>query len=607
MSSKTLNASSWSDPMDSNQRKQIKAMVLEARQLLEEDAAEQLEGTYGIYPDGSIDPADKLHLDQAGLQRRQELLQAIENEEAKGRDRDGAIWRFTRETAFTHLNRLVALRLFEAPERGLIRESIAEGDASQGFREFQKFFPTFRTNDEDSGYRRYLELLLDEAASEVRILFDRSDPPSILFPRAITLKKVVRLLQNDELDPVWEEDETLGWVYQYFNGDDKDEIRKRSNKRTKGKPRTSEDLAIINQFFTPDYVVRFLVDNTLGRLWWEMHPDTSLVEEWEYLLIRPDEDSPDREPKPPEEIKILDPAAGSGHFLLYCFDVLAQIYEEKGYDQRKIPTLILENNLHGIDIDARASQIAALTLYLKAKKYHEDAVVTTTNIVDAEPLPEDEETLDAFMDELDHPVIESVIETMWEELELAGHVGSLLKVDEALEESLRPERGGLDAWEDGEFWDVGTEQIYDALHDFYQQAEASGRIDQRLFATEGEHGFQFLDVLRQDYDVVVMNPPFGDGTPACNDYLKENYPVSENDLYAAFVERALDWTRPNGYVGALTNRTGFFLSSMEDWRRAILGGRGEMKCMADLGYDVLDATVEVAAYILHSKNQREPE
>ena len=593
--------------MERELRNKIRSMVTQARAILEEDAAEQLEGTYGIYPDGSVDPANKLpQLDDAGLEIREELLGAIEHEEAKGLGRKGAVWRFARQTAFTHLNRLVALRLFEAPERGLIRESLTKGEASRGFREFQRFFPIFRTHDPDGGYQRYLELLIDEAASEVRILFDRSDPHSILFPSPTTLKQVARLLQAPKLDRVWGDDETLGWVYQYFNGDDRDEIRDTKNKRTKGKPQTSEDLAIINQFFTPNYVVRFLVDNTLGRLWWEMHPDTELVNEWEYLIIRPGEEPTHREPKPPEEIKVLDPAVGSGHFLLYCFDVLARIYETEGYDRREIPGLILKHNLHGVDIDTRASQIAALSLFLKAKKYHKDAMVTTTNIVDAEPLPDDPEILAAFTKGLVNPVLERIVKTIWQELQLAGHVGSLLKIDETIESILHSEREGIDAWlegAEGEFWARAFDAVNEALHSFYQEAEARGLIGRRLFAAEGKQGFQFLDLIRQRYDVVVMNPPYGDGTPDCKEYMKKHYQITKNDLYAAFVERGLDWTRSNGYVGTLTSRTGFFVDSFQGWRKKILLPRARVICFGDLGAGVLDgAMVEVAAYVLQTKS-----
>ena len=591
--------------MERELRNKIRSMVTQARAILEEDAAEQLEGTYGIYPDGSVDPANKLpQLDDAGLEIREELLGAIEHEEAKGLGRKGAVWRFARQTAFTHLNRLVALRLFEAPERGLIRESLTKGEASRGFREFQRFFPIFRTHDPDGGYQRYLELLIDEAASEVRILFDRSDPHSILFPSPTTLKQVARLLQAPKLDRVWGDDETLGWVYQYFNGDDRDEIRDTKNKRTKGKPQTSEDLAIINQFFTPNYVVRFLVDNTLGRLWWEMHPHTELVNEWEYLIIRPDEEPGHREPKPPEEIKVLDPAVGSGHFLLYCFDVLARIYETEGYDRREIPGLILKHNLHGVDIDARASQIAALSLYLKAKKYHKDATVTTTNIVDAEPLPDDQETLEAFLKRVDSPVFERVVKATWKELQVAGHAGSLLKTEETIRELLKQEQEHLTAWQEGAegaFWQEALDTIFDAFHHFYDKAEASDLITWRLFAAEGEQGFRLLNVLRKRYDVVVMNPPYGDGTPDCREYLNKNYPITKNDLYAAFVERGLDWTRPHGFLGALTSRTGFFLKTFQKWRKQIILPKSHMVCMADLGMGVLDgAMVEVAAYVLES-------
>jgi len=243
---------------------------------------------------------------------------------------------------------------------------------------------------------------------------------------------------------IWTQDETIGWVYQYFTPK---ELRDQARKESQA-PRNSYELAFRNQFFTPRYVVEFLTDNTLGRIWYEMRTgDTKLKDQCRYMVRRPSEiflkfgeqppkdaaegkddlskeellklpvHIPHRPKKDPRELKILDPACGSGHFLLYCFDLLLTIYEEayadtdlglnlqKNYPkledlQRDVPRLILAHNLHRIDIDLRASQIAALALWLRCQRAYQDMglkkdrpKITRSNFVCAEPMPGEEQML----------------------------------------------------------------------------------------------------------------------------------------------------------------------------------------------------------------------
>src|SRR5690606_23213648 len=196
---------------------------------------------------------------------------------------------------------------------------------------------------------------------------------------------VLNWLNDPALEAAWAEDETIGWIYQYFTPG---ELRQTARAESAA-PRNSYELSFRNQFYTPRYVVAFLAENTLGRTWWQMRDgDTSLMQTCRYLITRIEED--DRLPKrDPRELRIIDPACGSGHFLLYCYDLLETIYTE-AYDdadlgpalreaypdpvvyQREIPCLILKHNLHGIDIDLRAVQIAQLALWLRAQRSYAD-------------------------------------------------------------------------------------------------------------------------------------------------------------------------------------------------------------------------------------------
>ncbi len=464
-----------------------------------------------------------------------------------------------------------------------------------------------------------------------------------------------------------------------------------------------------NQFFTPRYVVEFLTDNTLGRIWYEMRKgDTDLRDSCRYMVRRPnevfldegqsppDDDAEDRSDlsqeellklpvyvphrarKDPREIRVLDPACGSGHFLLYCFALLLVIYEE-AYDdpelgpalkeryptvenlRKAVPGLILKHNLHGIDIDLRATQIAALALWLRCQRAYSEMglkkdrpPITRSNIVCAEPMPGEEALLDEFLKTLREDRLEALIRrgldvpegsrvratkamadslaglvrTVWEKMRLAGEAGSLLRIEEELQEAIRT---GQEEWEerlplfryteyglaDGPrerlvrfvpgdvegdrvtFWDRAEGLVRTALDEFVEFASNGGRLQRRLFAEDARQGLGFVDVCRQRFDVVLMNPPFGGASKPSKAYIERAYPRTKNDVYAAFVERGLHRLHPGGLLGAITSRTGFFLTSFQKWREEVLLGEARPTVFADLGHGVLDtAMVETAAYCL---------
>jgi hypothetical protein len=364
---------------------------------------------------------------------------------------------------------------------------------------------------------------------------------------------------------------------------------------------------------------------------------------------------PHRPKKDPREIRILDPACGSGHFLLYCFDLLQVIYEE-AYDdpdlgpalkkdyptldelRRAVPGLILKHNLHGIDIDLRATQIADLALWPRCHRAYQELglknsqrpKITRSNIVCAEPMPGETNLLKEFTATLQPRVLGQLVETIFEKMKLAGEAGSLLKIEEEIKEAvaaakkeyqaemkrLKDEAGYLPGMApprqatlfdfadmtDEAFLDRAEEEIVETLRRYATQAENGRGFRRRLFAEDAARGFAFIDLCRKRYDVVLMNPPFGEPAKASKSLIEKSFLRTKNDVNAAFVERGLDLLCAGGMLGAITSRTGFFLSSFTKWREEILLEEARPTVFADLGYGVMDsAMVEAAAYCLEAR------
>ncbi|TEU14426.1 MAG: BREX-1 system adenine-specific DNA-methyltransferase PglX, partial [Anaerolineales bacterium] len=600
--------------MEKETRNRIRNTVLEVRRLLESDVADQLEGVYGIARSGkaqSPQAMPTLQEDPVLRYRRGQIDAALKHDRDTGLSSKESVARFIHETTYTVLNRLVAVRMLEV--RGLLRrEAVAEGHGSAGFKDFQKVCPQVCQARPDGGYQLFLELLFDELAASIRPLFDRGGPHSIIFPSWKKLEQVLARLNDSDLASVWAADETIGWVYQYFNIPDREAVRQQMKGRQL--PQKSQDVAVINQFYTPRYIVEFLVDNTLGRLWLETCGDeTRLAESCRMLVRRPDEPLRHRELKDPQEIKVLDPAVGSGHFLHYAFDLLTIMYEERGYDPAEIPALILDNNLFGIDIDPRAVQLAAFTLYLRARAYEQAhgaparARLPTANLVVAEPMPGDKRLFEEFVaDQLQ--VVQNVCRRVWDLLALAAEAGSLLKVEMAFDEAIIAEQARLakeplldteKLLDDATFWDELEGRIVGLFHDYYRRALAQADVSRALFATEGEQGFRFLDLLRQDYDVVLMNPPFTRTTQKANSYINKHYDYWHSSLLCAFVNRALTFVRREGSIGSVLDRSVLIKSSYKKFRDSVVLQNSRLTHLVDLGWDVLDdANVEVSTFIL---------
>ena len=607
--------------MDKDTRNAIERATQRARKLLEEDFAAQLEGDFDVQRDGAVAAKAGKHLSARQAFARERIVAAIEHKRAGGMSAADAARDYLRDAAFTTLNRFVALKMLEA--RDLVQECITKGEQSAGYREFCGMAPGLPLLPESAGYRLYLESLFDELSTEVKVLFDRRDPSSVLWPKRATFEQLLEILNATELARVWGEDETIGWVYQFFNGQDE----RRKMREESQAPRNSRELAVRNQFFTPRYVVQFLTDNTLGRIWYEMRgTKTVLAERCEYMVRKPGEEFAPRAKKDPRDLRVLDPACGSGHFLLYAFDLLLAIYEEAHADpespkseatgktlaedypslealRRAVPGLVLAHNLHGVDIDPRCAQIAQLALWMRAQRAYRDlgigraerAQIRKSNIVVAEPLVADDQLAKEFVAKLGDAELGRVFTSLVESLSLAGDLGLLLRVEQLVAHQAK--RG-----QTGDLFAPPEERIRAALDRFVREESGAMNTRRRLFADDAAHGVALLTVAEKKFDAVLMNPPFGAGSLRAKKDFEKAYPRTKNEVYAAFVERGVELLAQRGRLGAITSRTGFFLSTFQKWREDVLLASAPPKVFADLGAGVLDsAMVETAAYCLEAR------
>lgn len=627
---------------DKTTRNRLQRFVNDARRVLEEEFTRQLQNDYGMDPNsGTVaDLASLRHINDAQRETARILRDTLAHYTASGdMNASQGLDRIAREQAFTVLNRLAALRMAEA--RGLLVESVGNGFQAKGFQLYARLAGT-GLGETGNAYRVYLFSVFDELSQDLPVLFDRYSPQGRLFPREAALLQVLNLINDADIAPLWSEDETIGWIYQYFNSK---EERKAMRDASPQSPRNSRELAVRNQFFTPRYVVEFLVDNTLGRLWFNATGGaTGLRERCQYLLVKPDE-KPQAVTKlrDPRTLKLLDPACGSMHFGLYAFDLFAEIYREawaweqqhgpgsldvliqpqaalkplsQTYEDeaaflRDVPRLIIEHNIYGVDIDPRAAQIASLALWLRAQRAWHDAGVKVKDrpligrghVVAAIAPPAERELRQQFAANLDQRDAELFEKTL-QRLKGLPELGVLLQVERDLPHLIEKVYGKntdlFHDWQKAKTWAQIETDLHSALTEFAQAAEST--YQSRLFAQDALQGLRLIDLCREVFDVVVMNPPFGALASNTKDQLAKAYPRSKNDLLAVFVERGLELLRPGGRLGAITSRTCFFLSSFQKWREQVVLDIAKPEVMADLGHGVMDdAMVEAAAYVLEKQ------
>jgi type I restriction-modification system DNA methylase subunit len=561
--------------LSSDQRSTIRSTILSTRHTLEDELRRQLE-KYGIYENKRLPLEDLSHLSAKDRHTRRTLDAAIERElESTEGNLERSITNYVREATKTYLNRFVALKTIEV--RGLVEETITErpeyGNRSYMHHTVAEIAGEL-TNASDDGFDAALDLAYQEIGAEIRMIFEESEHT------AIDLDAQVREKVLDELDEIqdeaWESDEALGWVYQYFGEEEREEIDERVDEENYKIAGT--DIATKTQLFTPRYIVEWLVDNSLGRLWLEMRGDrTHLNNEENCFYLTPLEDSLiDREQKPVEEITVLDPACGSGHMLFYAFDVLYQMYLEEGeVPEEYIPREILRNNLYGVDIDSGAAQIAALSLYIKAKKKSPNVTIPQLNIASADAVLINGERKQEVLERARSELEEEILEEIWDSFGNIREWGSLVLVEERIKEIIDEKKDDIEASGQAKFTGEGGFETQSTFISSRGEQESWGQVKDRLltdikslasealdrndpieemFAGEVGKTVQILDLLIRDYDVVISNPPYLSSRKMESEfkkYLKENYSGNRN-LYTCFIERSSTLTSEQGYSSLVT-------------------------------------------------------
>ncbi len=588
----------------------LRRTVLELRSVLEEDFRLQLTAL-GITGEGK--PAGRPGT-EAGARTREAVTAAIEGGVKAGLGRPEALRAFVREAAFTFLDRAVALRCLEA--RGLLTvEGIAE-TLMAPVEDLKASSLYWRVRNDLGGsipprevWREAFGRASRALAERIPGLFDPEAPRAALFPLQQTIQRLVEALGPAEIPPeIWESDEVLGWVYQYWNAEEKDAAY--AKLRNKGKLARPEELAAATCLYTERYMVDFLVQNTLGALWHEMHPESSLPKQWPYFVPRPaDAPTPAREPKRVRDITILDPACGSGHFLLRAFDLFMEMYAEEGLeDPAEVPALILERNLYGTDIDARAVQIAALALYLKGcavagpefRPRRLNLVAADVRLPKGPPPPE---LLDPFRNDREAT---EVLKGIWQELRQAPLLGSLLHPERALEQALayRRTRTQESLLEPG--GEAYRRELLESLREQFERLSGDEDVGRRLFGEELAKGVSLVELLARRYDVVVTNPPYA-GSKNLDEpvkgFIEREYKEGKRDLYAAFILRCLDFAREGGYLGMVTQQSWLFLRSFAKLRQRVLA-RTAVTTLAHLGprafEEIVGEVVNVALFTLRT-------
>jgi hypothetical protein len=647
-------------------KKILEKFVSSAKNLLMQNITELLQQYYGIWIDGHSIPVEQLsnqdpdivHTAKMLRERLKHLLAALpENQNDKERL---AVGQLIAEQAFTQLNRFSALRMCE--ERGLILESIHGGYDSVGFQSFDAISQVIGMPQYDR-YKWYLHSIFDELSIELPAVFDRFSPYGLIFPDESTLLKLLELINSTDLSEwydeqngttvnFWKEDETLGWMFQDYNSlEERRKMREESNK-----PRNSREMAVRNQFFTPEYIVRFLTDNSLGRIWYEMTKGQSLIGEKQcsYMVKKTDETLTERTIKEPTEILSLDPTCGSMHFGLYLYEVYEFIYMDawdnhpnllipfreihtRDTFHREVPRLILENNIFGCEIDPRALQIAALSLWLRAQRSYGEIgilpqdrpLIKKSNLVLAESMPGNKKLLKGLMEELDKPM-QNLIKKIWDKMQFVGEAGLLFKMEKEIEDEIdylknnwtkvnqyryatlfssNEEKVKIEMENEArrilkenkeEFFKEITSRLKEALYQLSSKLSEEEGYENALFSDDATRGFAFIELCQKRFDCIVMNPPFGDGSENTTDYLNENYPAWSRNLVCAFFDRMQEMLTETGLVGSIFDRTVLIKSSYEAFRKRNICGY--IKVCADTGWGVLDANVETSTLVLSKQS-----
>lgn len=475
----------------------------------------------------------------------------------------------TEEVAYTWFNRFIALRYMEVNNYLPQKVRVFTNENNEFKPELltdaihieldgldkQKVFDYIEHNNQEDLYKYLLLTLCNDMNKYLPDMFASiSDYKSLLMPNNLLREDSVigRMIKDIDEDSWNDQVQIIGWLYQYYNSELKDVVMKK-------KSYTKDDIPAATQLFTPDWIVRYMTENSLGRLWLDGHPDFD-HSKWKYYLEEAEQEPEvleqlkkireEHEKFKPEDIKVIDPCMGSGHILVYAFDVLMDIYRDSGYTDRNAAKSILENNIYGLEIDERAYHLAYFALMMKARSYNRRILSKNTkvNILEIrEPIREFKEEYDHYLGnyaELSHYLVNEFAE--------AKELGSIINLSctsEQLEElevylnSLKSSSMNQDMISDAEI-----EEIIELLLPLVRQGK----------------------LLVEKYDVVITNPPYMPPSPIQKKYVQKNYPDSKSDLFAIFIEKCHELTKKNAYQAMITMHSWMFLSSFEKLRKKLL-------------------------------------
>lgn len=567
--------------------------------ITEDGIAKPLPQSFGGTQFFDIGTAEPYSISGEAVRQRDKLIEVIQQKE-KDTDYKTAYQYVIEEVAYTWFNRLIAIRFMEvndylpshirvlSSESGKLEPDLVTTpfDAELPFtaEEEAQIFQLKQDNKLDEVFR-ILFLKQCNALNEILpALFEKTKNYTelLLSLSVIDQDGVVYHLIHD----IPEDDfnierggqvEIIGWLYQYYNTEPKAAAFAKNGKITK------EEIPAVTQLFTPDWIVRYMVENSLGRLWVEGHPDCDLKENWKYYLEEAQQE-PEVQVKlaeirkeyaalNPEDIKLIDPCMGSGHILVYAFDVLMQIYESAGYSQRDAAKSILEHNIYGLDIDDRAYQLAYFAVMMKARQYNR-RILNGENSCHVYAIQESNSInrahlkyFGAGMDDIEKNAAKMQLEGLLDTLTDAKEYGSILNVES---------------------------YNWDLLRRFVAAEDTDGQISMDSVGVEdtAEQLNRLVDIgetMARKYWVTITNPPYAaisNLSPKVNDFVKANYPDSKVDLFAVFIERCGLMTRVSGYQAMITQHAWMFLASYENLRDKLLNK--ELINLAHLGPHAFD-------------------
>lgn len=496
------------------------------------------------------------------------------------------------ECTFTLFNRLAALKVMEDkdffPE--VVMRRSEHGGRSAEHNAWLEDHPEGKSLERDGLLEFFSDRFREE--SEKFPIFSESHPYAVM-PRADELNEIIDAFNAVSADPdcgedIWRGDDILGWLYENFNSVEKHDLKESGEKTEYDK------VSLQSQVYTPQWVVKFLVDNTVGKMYLEMFPESNIDRE-------PDQESGEikyrianrpaaqtREVKSLEKWRIIDPACGSGNFLIYTMSLLFDLYVDQmenfgaDYSRRDIPAIIIEKNLYGIDLDERAVQLSQIALRIKARELggRRAKIPAHTNVVSTNfHLPSFQTS--GMEEELRGWDIKrtALVEKIWSNLGDARKFGSLIRVDEDIK-----------AFEEGELnqlrqnmQDLFADQYTDSVFSFSNTAITMLRNNfhklvgtDKYSQTKFEDAIKFLEIINQKYDVAVANPPYTDSSdfgPELKGFINNNYKKTYNvgvNLYSTFIRRCYELTGPQGKIGMVNPPTYMFIKSFEDTRKLIL-------------------------------------